>query len=152
VRVSPKSIFFGLVVLGLPIAVTIGWTMATPAPRPASVELPVGTGGIGAAAGNDGVGGAPERRARRTTTTTVPVTPNPARSEQAPLPSVPAPSVAASATTDPPESSGSPSTLPTLDEPPVPTPTEITVLPSGWESEPPPSEPLWPSPEPSASS
>jgi hypothetical protein len=48
VRLSPKSIFLGIVALGLPITVTIGWTFGDPPAGP-SVPAPDGAGGIGGA-------------------------------------------------------------------------------------------------------
>ncbi|MEU8615323.1 hypothetical protein AB0C29_45810, partial [Actinoplanes sp. NPDC048791] len=35
--------------LGLPFAVTVGWTLGTPSPAPPPVSAPGGAGGIGAA-------------------------------------------------------------------------------------------------------
>jgi hypothetical protein len=50
VRFSPRSIFFGVVVVGLPFAVSVGWTLGTPLPGPpVAVSAPGGAGGIGAA-------------------------------------------------------------------------------------------------------
>jgi hypothetical protein len=127
VRLSPKSIFFGLVALGLPVAVTIGWQLATPATRSAAVDSPGGAGGMG---------DAPARHAK-------PASASVASSPAAPVPSV-MPSVLSSAavstpvgpavsglvtttstalpTAPPTEASQDP--LPPLTEPPVPTPTE----------------------------
>ena len=49
-RLSPKSIFFGLVSLGLPIAVTVGWILGEPATSQTSAAAtPGGAGGIGGA-------------------------------------------------------------------------------------------------------
>lgn len=115
--------------MGLPVAVAVGWILATPTRGPAAVGVP-GTGGIGAAAGNDAVGAAPERGAPRPLAT-VKFTPPPSR-PAAVLPPVTAPSAAPTATTLPPIGELPPSTtLPTLDQPPVPTPTEIEVTPTG---------------------
>ncbi|MEU4239254.1 hypothetical protein [Actinoplanes sp. NPDC026619] len=113
----------------------IGWTLATPSRPPLEVGAPGGTGGIGAAAGNGGVGTAPERAAPRPVTT-VKFTPQPGRSAAAKPPIATAPSAAPTATTAPPVKlpTESESTLPVLDQPPVPTPTEITVTPSASES------------------
>jgi len=133
VRLSPKSIFFGLVVLGLPIAVVIGWTLATPLSPPLEVGAPGGIGGIGAAAGNGSVGVAPER-AKPRPPTTVKFTPAPVRATTRP-PAATAPSAAPTATTAPPAATlPTAATLPVLDQPPVPTPTEITVTPTGSAS------------------
>ena len=128
-RLSPKSIFFGLVALGLPVAVTIGWQLATPATRSAAVEVPGGAGGLG---------DAPARHAR-------PAPAAASSSSVAPLPSV-MPSISVSpvvstpagplvsthvtsgptgtATAPPTEASQDP--LPPLTMPPVPTPTDPT--------------------------
>jgi hypothetical protein len=131
VRLSPKSIFIGLVALGLPVSVAIGWIMATPTRGPAAVSIP-GIGGLGTAAGNDAVGAAPERALPRPATT-VKFSPQPARSAAVLLPAT-APSAAPTATTLPPVTELPTSTLPTLDQPPVPTPTEIEVPPTGSTS------------------
>jgi hypothetical protein len=128
VRLSPKSIFFGLVALGLPVAVTIGWQLATPATRSAAVDAPGGAGGLG---------DAPVRHAPK------PAIAPASSSSVAPLPSVVAsvsPAVAVSTPVGPVVTTGltsapigppsaapteaSQSPLPPLTMPPVPTPTE----------------------------
>jgi hypothetical protein len=127
VRLSPKSIFFGLVALGLPVAVTIGWQLATPATRSAAVGAPGGAGGLG---------DAPVHHPKPAL---VPASSSPV----APLPSVGAsvsPSVAVSTPVGPvvtggltsaptgtpsaPPTEASQDPLPPLTMPPVPTPTE----------------------------
>jgi len=123
VRLSPKSIFFGIVALGLPFAVTVGWTLGEPvAAPPPAVAAPAGEGGMGAA---------PARAS-----TPAPVTPirygsRPPRDTSA------APSAASTApAAEPPDSappSGPPTLsldpLPPLTDPPVPTPTMVTSAP-----------------------
>jgi len=114
------------VALGLPIAVAVGWTLATPARKPAEVSAPAGTGGVGAG-GSGGIGKAPRRPGAAQPPAELPLIPRPAAS--ATLPPVTAPSGA------PVPTSAAPSALeastvslpPVLNEPPVPTPTEITV-------------------------
>lgn len=55
-RLSPRSIFFAIVVFGLPVAVPVGWNAGTaPAPRPPSVPERAGAAG--------GIGDAPPRNA-----------------------------------------------------------------------------------------
>jgi hypothetical protein len=123
VRVSPKTIFFGLVALGLPFAVTMGWTLARPdVTSPPSAVAPAGAGGMGSA---------PTRAA-----TTEPATPVDLGS-QPPRVTSPAPSASAGAPVTRPSSSsatgGLPSLtlspLPPLTDPPVPTPTTVTSTP-----------------------
>ncbi|WP_412753211.1 hypothetical protein [Krasilnikovia sp. M28-CT-15] len=48
-RLSPKSIFFGVLVLGLPFALAAGWVLGTPAAQPAPASAPAGSGVLGAA-------------------------------------------------------------------------------------------------------
>ncbi len=48
VRLSPKSLFLGIVAFGLPIAVTAGWTLGGE-PVPPVAPAPGGEGGIGTA-------------------------------------------------------------------------------------------------------
>jgi hypothetical protein len=123
VRLTPKSIFIGLIVLGLPFAVALGWTLGSPDARfeqPPAAGVPGGAGTIGAAPGR-GQSGAPidqvryaERRPAAQTST---------------MPS--APSSPPPATTSP---SADPlttlTTLPPLLVPPVPTPTTATSEPA----------------------
>ncbi|WP_433371212.1 hypothetical protein ACQPZX_47005 [Actinoplanes sp. CA-142083] len=119
--------------LGLPVSVAIGWTLATPARKPAHVGAPTGTGGLGAGAGSGGIGTAP-RRAGSQPLTEVQYSPRPLSPSAVVPPVASAPSAAPSPTTAVPSGSApveSASPLPTLIDPPVPTPTEITVTPSG---------------------
>jgi len=117
------------VTLGLPIAVAVGWTLATPARKPVEVSAPAGTGGIGAG-GSDGIGKAPRRPGFSQPLTELQLTPRPAAG--ATLPPVTAPSGAPVPTSAAPSAvEASPVSLPpVLNEPPVPTPTEITDVPS----------------------
>jgi hypothetical protein len=124
VQLSPKSIFFGLVAFGLPIAVAVGWTSATPHRSVSEVSLPGGAGGIGAA----------PLRAGTTTPVTARYSPSPDPSPTAsPTPSgkVSPPthrvSSPPSATPSAPSTSEPESAWPTLTQPPVPTPTDIVV-------------------------
>ena len=128
-QLSPKSIFLGLVALGLPIAVAVGWTLATPARKPVEVSAPAGTGGIGAG-GSDGIGKAPRRPGLSQPLTEVQLMPRPVAS--ATLPPVTAPSGAPVPTSAAPSAveASEVSLPPVLNEPPVPTPTEITDVPS----------------------
>ena len=75
VRLSPKSVFIGLVALGLPISMAIGWTLAPQTRRPAAVDTPA-RGGLGAG----GIGAAPGRVARPDPVTAVEYSPQPAHS------------------------------------------------------------------------
>ncbi|GAA0418859.1 hypothetical protein Aca07nite_05600 [Actinoplanes capillaceus] len=131
-RLSPKSVFFALVVLGLPFAVVAGWALGAPVARQAGLGAPdgpgaiLGDGGLGAAPG----GAAPTRDSAAGYTARPPRgTPDPVPSLSAPaagpatviatvtvVQSVPVPPVE---TTDPP-----------LTAPPVPTPTQPDPPPS----------------------
>lgn len=123
-RLSPKSIFFGLVAFGLPVAVTIGWTVASPTRPPAQVGAPGGAGALGAAPARDGAG-RPNTTVRYATSPThTPPPPTPLRPESVavipPRTTAPAPT----APTAPPSATPSESTDLELTMPPVPTPTD----------------------------
>jgi hypothetical protein len=130
VRLTPKSIFFGLVALGLPFAVTVGWTLADRAvTAPPAVAAPAGAGGIGSApapaASIEPVtpvdyGGRPPRGTA--------VRPSVPASAPAALPSSSAPGGLPSLTLSP---------LPPLTDPPVPTPTTVTSEPPSPSATPP---------------
>jgi hypothetical protein len=122
VRLSPKPIFFGLVTLGLPFAVTVGWTLGTPASTPPAVSAPGGAGGIGLAPAR-ATTPASGRIADWAPPTTKPVAAESTLTASSPaivLPSAPATSTVA------PETPAPGFTL----LPPVPTPTTIVVPPS----------------------
>ncbi|MBL7254601.1 hypothetical protein [Paractinoplanes lichenicola] len=133
---------------GLPIAVTVGWTLATPVKRPAAVGVPGGEGALGAA---------PVSTKREPVAVRYTARPNrpavPAASVSAPGPITTAPSASAIPTTAPPTLTPSPTPsstsptedLPPLNQPPVPTPTEISTPPS-WDP------PSWEPPSPESSS
>ncbi|WP_162181500.1 hypothetical protein [Actinoplanes friuliensis] len=121
-RLSPKPIFFGLVALGLPFAVTVGWTLGTPAPAPPAVSAPGGAGGIGIA---------PTKAAKPATGTVVDWSPpatRPVAVESSLPPSAVPVTVLPSAVTPSAVVSGSPSPTFTL-LPPVPTPTAVVTTP-----------------------
>lgn len=121
-RLSPKTIFFSLISLGLPIAVTVGWILGEPATsNPSAAANPGGAGSIGAAPDRD--------RGER------PVKPV---DYAAPAPGTVAPSASGAApVTTPPSTSAVPPllpvptlpSLPPLTDPPVPTPTMVTSEP-----------------------
>lgn len=148
VRLSPKSVFVGLVAVGLPVAVLIGWNLATPEKRPAAVGVPGGEGALGTAPTS------PKQEPVAVRYTAQPHRPPvPAASASAPGAITVAPSSSPIPTTVPPTPTPSPTPsttpsddLPPLTLPPIPTPTEITTPPS-WDplpspsSEPPSSEP-----------
>ena len=134
-RFSPRSIFFSVVALGLPFAVTVGWTLGTPTPAPPAVSAPGGAGGIGAAP--------PQATTvtTATTATTSPVldgSPRPAKpvaaAVESSLPGRPGP---AARTRTAPSDSPPPVIVPSDDSPdptltllpPVPTPTQIVTTP-----------------------
>jgi hypothetical protein len=49
VRISPKYLFFGLLTVGLPVAVTVGGTVSEPPPPGPAAATPDGAGRIGVA-------------------------------------------------------------------------------------------------------
>ncbi len=131
-RLSPKSLFFGMVVLGLPFAVTVGWALGGPAATttttPPPATAPAGAGVIGAAPSPTG------------TAAPVTVVDYTHRSSRTPArPSASAAGLTAAGPSASASASALPPPLPTLTDPPVPTPT------SGV------SEPPAPSATPSAS-
>ncbi|BFU42084.1 hypothetical protein [Krasilnikovia sp. MM14-A1004] len=70
-RLSPKSIFFGVLLLGLPFALAVGWALGTPAAGPAPVSAPAGSGVLGTA---------PSRTVTPESVTALEWTPRPVRS------------------------------------------------------------------------
>jgi hypothetical protein len=133
VQLSPKSIFVGLVAVGLPIAIAIGWNLAGPVRPPAAATLDGGTGGIGAAAPDEGAGdGDPLTSVRYSARPYRPPATSPSTIASLPAsatvaPASGSPSSPAAPVSGPSSSSSVP--LPPLDNPPVPTPTEIVDVP-----------------------
>jgi hypothetical protein len=124
VRFSPRSIFFSVVALGLPFAVTVGWTLGTPSPAPPPVSAPGGAGGIGAA---------PPRATTTATSSVVDWSPRPPKpvAVESSLPGLPLATITSAA-----PSGGVPSVIvpsgspdPILTMPPVPTPTSVVITP-----------------------
>lgn len=118
-RLSPKYVFFGILALGLPFAVTVGWTLGTPVPAPTAVGAPAGEGALGRAPARPTATAAtgvdyPSRTLRTSATAIPPST----------APVVLGPSSAPAATVTVPQPS-----LPPLTDPPVPTPTTVTSAP-----------------------
>jgi len=143
VRLTPKTIFFGILALGLPFAVTVGWTLATPATSPAPrIAAPGGSGSLGTAAPAPRGDGA---KAGPVAPVDYVATPQPSSSAAAVavavVPRAALPAV--TATTGLPTLTISP--LPPLTDPPVPTPTGISEPPS-----PSPTESAAPSTDPSS--
>ncbi|MGK5679475.1 hypothetical protein [Actinoplanes sp. URMC 104] len=141
--------------LGLPVAVSVGWNLATPAERPAAVGVPGGEGGLGAAPAGAVTkepvaavrfsarpGRPPSSGVPVPTTSGVPA-PSSSVLPTSPLPAGTTPVV----TLSPVPTATSTLSLPPLTMPPVPTPTEI-VPPPSWE--PPSSEPEGSSETPTA--
>lgn len=126
-RLYPKSIFLGIVAVGLPFAVTAGWMLGAPAARQVALPAPAGDGGLGSA---------PTGQVRATTTAPVgEITWYPR--EQRPVAviesavTVPASSPAgATAVVTTPASPTPTVTGPVLTLPPVPTPTSASPSPS----------------------
>jgi hypothetical protein len=124
VRLSPKSIFFGIVALGLPFAVTVGWTLGTPGVAPPVASAPGGAGGMGAAP----VHTVPSQPVTAVEYSSKP--PRPGFSPSAAAASAAPASVPPPASTEP--TTGTPASqppLPALTLPPVPTPTEVSAPP-----------------------
>ena len=130
-RLSPKSIFVGLIALGLPFAVTFGWTLGNPftSDKPPSAATPGGSGAIGTAPVKDTTSPRPVWLPGRYEAGTPARAATAAPSAPPVAPEIASPSSPATA------SPGGPlvtvTTLPPLTDPPVPTPTMVT-------SEPPP--------------
>ncbi|GAA2504296.1 hypothetical protein [Winogradskya humida] len=134
-RLTPKSVFLGIVLLGFPFAIALGWSLGHQEAPPAIVSAePGGAGGIGAAPVRVTHPTAEATTSPRSVSEPVSVI-EPVATSVAPsaLPSAPAP--ATSETTSP---------APTLTEPPVPTPT--SVAPSEPSGSPSPSESSEPAP------
>ncbi|BCJ43147.1 hypothetical protein GCM10010168_01110 [Actinoplanes ianthinogenes] len=132
---SPKSVFIGVIAIGLPFAVVVGWALGTPKARPVATAETGGTGG------SDALGVAPPR-AKQTDG-------HPARPADT-APTSPVVVVASTVVTKtvtvpasaPPVTAATSSPPPDLSMPPVPTPTQITGPP---EPTPTPSESAPPS-------
>lgn len=131
-RLSPKCLFLGLVIVGLPFAVVAGWALGAPASRTAATGAlaePGGTGGLGAAP----VTGVPVRDrassrhrhspARAADRPTAP----PATSTAV---NTPAATVTVTVVTSVPPPLVTSAPPPPLTDPPVPTPTHIVEPPS----------------------
>jgi hypothetical protein len=130
VRLTPKSIFFGLVALGLPFAVTVGWTLADrTVTAPPAVAAPAGAGGIGSAPAPDASiePVTPVHYDNRPPRATA-VRPSVSASVPPALPSSSAPGGLPSRTLSP---------LAPLTDPPVPTPTTVTSEPPSPSATPP---------------
>ncbi|MEV4349231.1 hypothetical protein AB0J83_32645 [Actinoplanes sp. NPDC049596] len=119
--------------LGLPIAVTVGWSLAAPAKHPAAIGVPGGEGALGSAPKPEQTtpmtpvrySPRPGRPAPVTASSSV----TPAAVPTATVTAVPSATTAAVPTSAPPPVVSSEPELPPLDQPPVPTPTEITSIP-----------------------
>ncbi|BCY15189.1 hypothetical protein L3i22_102770 [Actinoplanes sp. L3-i22] len=133
-RLSPKSVFIGLVAIGLPFAVVVGWAMGTPVVR---TDSALDSGGAG---GSGGLGVAPGR----TRPATAGYAGRPADAGPSPVVVVSSTVITKTVTV---AASAPPATVPTsspppiLSMPPVPTPTQVTGPP---DPTPTPSETLAP--------
>ncbi|WP_067508916.1 hypothetical protein [Actinoplanes sp. TFC3] len=122
-RLTPKSVFLGIVALGLPFAVSLGWTLGTQDQPAAVVTMAPG--------GADGIGSAPVPAAT-SATGTAPVISRSSTKEVAVIERVPP-----SPRTRRKPSSAAPSTPPTVSPapstavPPVATPTQADDTPAG---------------------
>jgi hypothetical protein len=134
VRLSPKSVFIALVLLGSPFAVTVGWQLAAPAVERTAQTVP------GDAAGAGGIGAAPVVSAPPSRPVTAVVdwsAPSPSPSTSGAVPSLPSrspgPNASSAAPSVAPDAApGSPS----LSVPPVPTPTSAEPDPSASAASP----------------
>lgn len=127
-RLSPKPIFFAIVALGLPFAVTVGWNLAEPATTttpPPPAAAPAGAGGIGTA----------PPRVPTSTPVTVGYSSRTARAAAG------RPASGHGRTTVRPKASSTARSpglpLPTPADPPVPTPTAVTTAPTSPSPTPP---------------
>jgi hypothetical protein len=134
VRLSPKSVFVGLIILGLPFALAVGWRLADHTTASAASPPPTGSGAFGAAPTRARTPASPSidkvdywPEVTRPDSTGSSPTP-------APRPTTTAPQPTAAVTT--------PAGQPTLGMPPVPTPTDVAASDSASPS---------PSPTPSDS-
>ncbi|MEU4160283.1 hypothetical protein [Actinoplanes sp. NPDC026670] len=127
-RLSPKTVFLALLVVGLPFAVVAGWALGAPAARKANI----GASALGSPLGGDGAfgsapghrpGGAAAAPARPRTTADPASSPVPAAG-----PSTVTATVTVVRTADPtrPVESTDP---PLFTDPPVPTPTQVSGSP-----------------------
>lgn len=150
-RLSPKSVFFALVIAGLPFAAVAGWALGAPTGQPAALGIHTGLGG---SAGEGGIGSAPimvtpDRSASRP--------PESPRATADPGSGVVTPSDGPTVvvTTVTVIRTAAPETVrttppPDLTEPPVPTPTQVTDPPGPSDTPPMPSATTDPAePEPS---
>jgi hypothetical protein len=132
VQLSPKYVFFGIVALGLPLAVAVGWALGTPPTVPAEASVaPGAAAAMGTApqrtesTQSGEAGGSSSRQRPASDPSASPITlPPPVRT--APRPAATAPTATAVPRSAP----------PTLTAPPVPTPTDVGLDPSD------PSDPL----------
>jgi hypothetical protein len=140
VRLSPKSVFSALVVVGLPFAVVAGWALGAPAVGPATLGAADSLDGVH---GDGGLGSAPHGAAqsRDSGYTARPprATADPASAQPVPVtgPSTVTSTVTVVATTTP--SSAQTTDPPLLTLPPVPTPTFVTDPPMPSDTPPAPS-------------
>jgi hypothetical protein len=125
VRLSPKYIFLGIVVLGLPFAIMVGWALGASLSESARIAVPAGAGGMGPA---------PQRDAP-----SAPVTPldQPAPNSPPRIASSTAPVAVTSSAVPPEARATSLPPRPALTDPPAPTPalpSSAPVLPSATPS------------------
>jgi hypothetical protein len=128
VRLSPKTVFLALLVVGLPFAVVAGWALGAPTLREATLGASALGGPLG---GNGAFGSAPGSGHHPGVSTTRPrATADPSGSLPAPAtgPTVVTTTVTVIRTADPssPVESTDP---PLLTNPPVPTPTQVSASP-----------------------
>ncbi|MFD1371414.1 hypothetical protein [Actinoplanes sichuanensis] len=125
-RLSPKTVFLALLVVGLPFAVVAGWALGAPAAR----EATIGASGPGGPLGGDGaLGSAPGHQpggtavapARPRTTADPTGSPVPATG-----PSTVTATVTVVRTADPTRRPVESTDPPLLTNPPVPTPTKVS--------------------------
>jgi hypothetical protein len=131
VRLSPKTVFLALVVVGLPFAVVAGWALGAPALRPATL----GASGLGSPIGDGAFGSAPGAGHRPAATAGYPARPPRATADPAgsqPVPATGPSTVTATVTvirTAGPSFPVEKTDPPLLTNPPVPTPTQVSANP-----------------------
>ncbi|MGA5303449.1 hypothetical protein ACPCHT_26225 [Nucisporomicrobium flavum] len=117
-RLTPRTVFLGLVALGLPFAVSVGWALGSPDEAPPAVSAPGGAGALGSAPVASAV---PE-----SVGDWVPRAPKPVSVVKPVRPSASASAAPSSGTPSAPMSG---SAAPSLTEPPVPTPASVFPTP-----------------------
>ncbi|PWK46762.1 hypothetical protein BC793_109333 [Actinoplanes xinjiangensis] len=128
VRLSPKTVFLALLVVGLPFAVVAGWALGAPTVRQATL----GASGLGGPLGGDGaLGSAPGSGHRPAGNSPARPRPTADPASSQPVPATGPRTVTTTVTVVRTAGPSHPveSTDPPLTDPPVPTPTQVSASP-----------------------